>query len=139
MACGWSPRGEYSEDNRNTARATSGWRRDRQQVLAPRIEQRVRVGVPQHVRGEHELRMDRLANEPHSDLVGQTVALAQIAAQTRGDHVDPGRLAPARARYDVVDGQPLAAAVAVLAGVPVPAQDVLLVEGHAIEKRLADV
>src|SRR5499426_4618476 len=139
MARGWSPRGEYSEDSRNTGGATSGRCRNRQQVFAPRIEQRVGVGVAEHVRGEHELRMDRLADEAHADLVGQAVPLSQVAAQARGDHVDPGRLAPARARHDVIDGQPLTPPVAVLAGVAVATQDVLLVEGHPIEERLADV
>jgi hypothetical protein len=38
----------------------------------------------------------------------------------------------------VVDGEPLAAPVAVLAGVAVAPQDVLLVEGDAVEERLAD-
>src|SRR2546426_2854324 len=139
IACGWSPRGEYSEDNRNTCRATSGGRRDGEKILSPRVEERVRVWVSQHVRREHELRMHRLADESHRDLLGQTIAFPQIATQTGRNHVHPGRLAPARAGHDVVDGQPLAAAVAVLAGVAVPSQDVLLVEGHAGEKRLAGV
>jgi hypothetical protein len=38
----------------------------------------------------------------------------------------------------VIDGQPLTPPVAVLAGVAVAPQDVLLVEGHAVEERLAD-
>src|SRR5213593_3436351 len=139
IACGWSPLGEYSEDNRNTCRATSGERWDGEKVLAPRVEERVRVWVSQHVRREHELRMHRLADEAHPDLVGHAIAFPQIATQTGRDHVHPGRLASARAGHDVVDGQPLAAAVAVLAGVAVPSQDVLLVEGHAVEERLADV
>ena len=63
------------------------------------------VGVAQHVRGEHELRMDRLADEAHADLVGQAIPLSQVAAQARRDHVDPGRLTPARAWHDVIDGQ----------------------------------
>src|SRR2546428_5665922 len=116
IACGWSPLGEYSEDNRNTCRSTSGGRRDSEKILAPRVEERVRVWVSQHVRREHELRMHRLADESHPDLVDQAIAFPQIAAQTGRDHVHPGRLASARAGHDVVDGQPLAAAVAVLAG-----------------------
>src|SRR2546427_8828989 len=120
IACGWSPRGEYSEDNWNTCRATSGERRDGEKILAPRVEERVRVWVSQHVRREHELRMHRLADESHPDLVGQAIAFPQIATQTGRDHVHPGRLASARAGHDVVDGQPLAAAGAGLAGVSPP-------------------
>src|SRR2546428_8625670 len=137
IACGWSPLGEYSADNRNTASATSGRGRDGQEIFSPRVEQRVRVRMPEHVRREHELRMHRLADEAHPDLVGESVALPEIAAQAGRDHVHPGRLAPARAGHDVVDGEPLAAAVAVLARVPLPPQDVLFFERHAIEGRLA--
>jgi hypothetical protein len=38
----------------------------------------------------------------------------------------------------VIDGEPLTPAAAVLAGIAVPPQDVLLVEGHPIDERLAD-
>src|SRR2546425_1684016 len=139
IACGWSPLGEYSEDNRNTCRATSGERRDGEKILAPRVEERVRVWVSQHMRREHELRMHRLADESHPDLVDQAIAFPQIAAQTGRDHVHPGRLASARAGHDVVDGQPLAAAVAVLAGVALPSPDVFFFLRHAGEKTLSGV
>src|SRR2546428_7840198 len=80
--------------------------------------------------------MHRLADEAHPDLVGQPVALAQIATQTGRDHVHPGRLAPPRARHDVVDGQALAAAVTVLAAGAVPSPGVLLFEGPPGEETL---
>src|SRR2546422_7513256 len=130
IACGWSPLGEYSEDNRNTCRATSGERRVGEKILAPRVEERVRVWVSQHVRREHELRMHRLADESHPDLVDQAIAFPQIAAQTGRDHVHPGRLASARAGHDVVDGPPLPAAGARRGGVGVPPPEVFFFLGH---------
>src|SRR5512136_2389350 len=139
MACGWSPRGEYSDDSLNTAPTTSGRRRNREEVFSPGIQERVRVRVPEHVRGEHELGMHRLPGESHPDLVGESVALSQVAAQAGRDHVHPARLTAPGARHDVVDGEPLAAPVAVLAGVAVAPQDVLLVERHAVQERLSDV
>src|SRR6266540_1282977 len=90
IACGWSPLGEYSADNWNTCQATSGERRNGEKILAPRVEERVRVWVSQHVCREHELRMHRLADESHPDLVGQAIAFSQIATQTGRDHVHPG-------------------------------------------------
>src|SRR2546423_5807266 len=99
----------------------------------------MRVRVPQHVRGEDELGMDRLADEPHPGLVRQSVAFLEVAAQAGGDDVRPRGVAAARARQDVVHGEPLAAVVAVLTGVAVATKDVLLVERDAVQERLANV
>src|SRR5262249_60324406 len=72
-------------------------------------------------------------------LLERTVALEEVASQARGDHVGPRGLATTRSRNHVVDGQLLASSAAVLAGVAVTAQDVLLVEGHTLQDGLANV
>src|SRR5262249_51236395 len=99
----------------------------------------MRVRVSEHVRREDELWVDRLTDETHPALVRQAVALLQIAAQAGRHHVCPPGVAPPGPRQDVIHREPLAATIAVLAGVPVAAQDVFLVERDAIEKRLSDV
>src|SRR2546427_6740593 len=107
IACGWSPLGEYSDDNRNTASATSGRGRDGEEIFSPRVEQRVRVRMPEHVRREHELRMHRLADEAHPDLVGESGAPPEIAAQAGRAHAPPRRpRPPAAARQRVGGGTP---------------------------------
>src|SRR5262245_51802656 len=137
MARGWSPAGANSEDSLNNARSGRG--RNSHQVLPPRVEERRGVRMPQQVHGEEELRVHRLTNEPETRLFERTVALEEVASQARGDHVGPRGLATTRSRNHVVDGQLLASSAAVLAGVAVAAQDVLLVEGHTLEDRLTNV
>src|SRR5262245_25852268 len=83
--------------------------------------------------------MDGLANEPEPGLVERAVALLEIALEAGGDHVGPGGLATSGSRDHVVHRQLLAAAAAVLAGVAVAPQDVLLVERDALEQRFSDV
>src|SRR5207253_10984327 len=83
--------------------------------------------------------MHGLADQAHPRLLQQAVPLAQVALEAGGDDVRPGRLPAPRPRQHVVDGQAIAAPVAVLARVSVAAEDVLLVEGHTVEERLADV
>src|SRR2546430_16988738 len=82
--------------------------------------------------------MPGLADQAHPRLLQQAVPLAQVALEAGGDDVRPGRLPAPRPRQHVVDGQAIAAPVAVLARVSVAAEDVLLVEGHTVEERLAD-
>src|SRR5262245_63585810 len=139
MARGWSPRGAYSDDRRNTGRRRSGRRGNGHQVLAPRVEQRAGVRMAEHMGREDEARMHGLAGQSHAHLVGEAVAFPEVAAQTGGDHIGPGRLAAARARHDMVHGQPLPTPIAVLAGVAVTPQNVLLVERDPIQERLPDV
>src|SRR5262249_10675194 len=136
MARGWSPAGANSEDSLNNA---SGCGRNRHQVLSPRVEERRGVRMPQEVHGEEELRVHRLTDEPETRLLERTVALEEVASQARGHHVGPRGLATTRSRNHVVDGQLLASSTAVLAGVAVAAQDILLVEGHTLQDRLANV
>src|SRR5262249_61853656 len=95
--------------------------------------------MPQQMHREEELRVDRLTNQPQARFLEGPVALEQVALEARGDDVRPRRLSPARARDDMVHRQLLAAPAAVLAGVARPAQEVLLVERHPLEQRLADV
>src|SRR5262245_45464857 len=116
-------------------------RRDgvRHEVLAPGVDQRVRVRMLEHVRREYELGMHGLAEQSHAHLVRQAISLLEVAAETGGDDVGPRRFAAAGSGHDVIDGEALAATVAVLAGVAVPSPDVLLVEGHPVEERLAYV
>ena len=83
--------------------------------------------------------MHRLADEPQADLLHRPVSLEEIAPKAGRDDVGPRGLPAPRARYDVVHGQLLPAPAAVLAGVPVAAEDVLLVERDPLEERLADV
>src|SRR4030095_15001963 len=88
--------------------------------------------MPAQVTGEQELGVDGLADEPESRLVERAVALEQVAAEARRDHVGPGRLAAPRAWHHVVHGELVAAPAAVLAGVPVAAGGVFLFAGSPL-------
>src|SRR5262245_63885126 len=112
MARGWSPRGAYSDDRRNTGRRCSGRRGHGHQVLAPRVEQRAGVRMAEHMGREDEARMHGLAGQSHAPRVGGAVAFPEVAAQTGGDHIGPGRLAALRARHVMVQGTAVATAVA---------------------------
>src|SRR5438132_13220992 len=104
-----------------TTPSARNWNGD--EVLPPRVQERMRVRVAQHVRREEELRVHRLAQESHADLGRQPVALSQIASEARRDDVRPARLAATRARNHVVHREPLPAAIAVLTGVAVAPED----------------
>ena len=137
---GWSPpNGGRTPRTAGTTELRRVRTRDRDQVLPPRVEEGRGVRVAQQVHREEELRVHGLADQPQPRLLERAVALVEVAAQAGRHHVGPGRLPAARPRDDVVHGQPLPAAAAVLAGVAVAAEDVLLVEGDPLEEGLADV
>src|SRR6185436_839078 len=119
-------------------KAPSGAEWDRDQVLPPGVQEGGRVRVAEELGREEELRVEGLADQPQPRLLQRAVSLEQVAAQARRHHVRPGRGAAARARHHVVDRELLDAPRAVLAGVAVAPQDVLLVERHPLEERLAD-
>src|SRR5215472_10328242 len=68
----------------------------------------------------------------HARLMGQAVALQQVAALAGGDDIGPGRPPAARARHHMIEGQLMcgAAAPAILAGEAVPEEDVEPGEGR---------
>ena len=61
--------------------------------------------------------------EPEPDLLEEMATLAMVAGLAGGDEVLPGVAAAAMARDDVVEGKVVGLAAAVLAGVPVPGED----------------
>src|SRR5215510_13862185 len=90
------------------------------------------------VHREQKLGMDGLPDQPEPRLLERAAALLEIAFQAGRDDVGPRRLPAPRPRDHVIHREALAATAAVLAGVPVPSQDVLLVERDALEERLPD-
>src|SRR5262245_41090921 len=75
-------------------------------------------------------RLERHLRWPHLGFRHGEIALAEIAGRAGGDHVDPGGLAAARARNQVIEGE-IVAPAAILAGEPVAQEHV-----EARERRL---
>src|SRR5581483_12359056 len=86
---------------------------------------------------EHRRGLAWSLRKHHLHLVGQAVALAQVAGRARGDDVLPGRVAAARPRYHVVEreasaGRPAVDAAPAVTGEEGAAGDLALDEaGYA--------
>ena len=68
----------------------------------PRLRRRETAHRPAQV---HEVRLDRVRERVHADLLGETVALARVARAARRDDVRPVIRATARERHQVVARQ----------------------------------
>ena len=83
------------------------------------------------------LRRFWLALELHVRVLGRPIVLAVVAAHARADQILPGRGTAFALRQHVIDGHhPLALEVAVLAGVVVAQQHVLLGERDLLHRAL---
>ena len=84
------------------------------EIVEPAVVQVVRRKQPAVAVQVLHRRLERHLRRPHLRLVRRQVALPQIARRAGGDDVVPGRVAAARARHQVIEGE-IVARAAILA------------------------
>src|SRR6266550_2409794 len=93
-----------------------------EQVVPPRLVALVRE-VRREQRVDVAARLERRTMKSEAHLLEEVAALAMVARLAGRDEVLPGVAAAAMARDDVVEGQVVRLAAAVLAGVPIAGED----------------
>src|SRR5262245_27355850 len=85
------------------------------QVVEPALVQVVGRKQPSVAMQVLHARLERHLRRPHTGFARRHAALLEIAARAGGDHVDPRRMAAARARCEVIERE-IVARAAILAG-----------------------
>src|SRR3954471_11268611 len=98
------------------------------EIVEPAVVQVVRREAPAVAVQVVHARLERHLRRPHLGLVHRQVALPEIARRAGGDHVDPGGVAAARARQQMIEGEVVAGA-AILAAELVAQEDIEAGEG----------